>query len=220
MAGDVVDYAGSAASHAGETAMDVGSNLMQTIRQNPVPATLAALSLGWLWINSNRSSDTDYESGDYYANGYSGSDSYRYSGYNTQYENGTRHQREGLANRVGETAGQVQDKAADLASDARDQVSELGSQAQEFIQRAPGRLEQMVQDNPLAVGAVALAMGSAIGLMIPETRQEHRLMGEARDAFMDRAQEMVQQTGEKVQRVVDEVQDTAQEEARKQKLTS
>jgi len=220
MAGDVVDYAGSAASHAGETAMDVGSNLMQTLRQNPVPATLAALSLGWLWINGNRSSDTDYESGSYYAKGYSGSDSYRYSGYNPQYENGTRNQREGLANRVGETAGQVQDKAADLASDARDQVSELGSQAQEFIQRAPGRLEQMVQDNPLAVGAVALALGSAIGLMIPETRQEHQLMGEARDAFMDRAQEMVHQTGEKVQRVVDEVQDTAQEEARKQKLTS
>lgn len=220
MAGDVVDYAGSAASRAGDTAMDVGSSLLGTIRQNPVPATLAALSLGWLWINSNRSSESDYESGGYYAGGYSERESYRYSGYNPQYENGTRQQREGLANRVGETAGQVQDKASELASDARDQVSELGSQAQYFIQRAPGRLEQMVQDNPLAVGAVAAAVGVAIGLMVPETRQEHELMGEARDAFVDRAQGMVQQTGEKVQRVVEEVQSTAQEEAKKQKLTS
>src|SRR5215212_7881930 len=36
-------------SSATETAMDTGSSLMGTIRANPIPAAIAAVSLGWLF---------------------------------------------------------------------------------------------------------------------------------------------------------------------------
>jgi hypothetical protein len=39
----------------------------------------------------------------------------------------------------------------------------------------------MLQENPLAVGTLAVGVGAAVGLAIPETSKEHEVMGEARD---------------------------------------
>jgi hypothetical protein len=59
----------------------------------------------------------------------------------------------------------------------------------------------MLQENPLAVGTLAVGVGAAVGLAIPETSKEHEVMGEARDNLVDKAQEKVQETQQKVQQV-------------------
>jgi len=129
-----------------------------------------------------------------------------------------------IAGTVGETAGNVADQvgqaASNLAATTQETAGNLVSGAQYQAQRAEDRFGRALQDNPLAVGAVALALGAAVGLALPLTERENQLMGEARDTLVERAQEFAQDTMGKVQHVAAEAQQTVQQEARSQGLTS
>jgi hypothetical protein len=59
----------------------------------------------------------------------------------------------------------------------------------------------------LAVGAVALALGTAFGLSIPQTQKENEWLGDARDTFVDKAQSMASDAIDKVQQVAEKVTD-------------
>jgi hypothetical protein len=50
-------------------------------------------------------------------------------------------------------------------------------------------LRQTIHENPVAAGAVALAIGAVVGFSLPRTQAEDSFMGAARDQF-------VRQTGE------------------------
>jgi hypothetical protein len=50
-------------------------------------------------------------------------------------------------------------------------------------------LSQFTQDNPLAVGAVALAFGMVIGLSLRRTDSENRAFGAMKDLLLDKAEE-------------------------------
>jgi hypothetical protein len=46
--------------------------------------------------------------------------------------------------------------------------------------------EDLLQDQPLVVGALGVALAAALGAMLPGTRQEDRLMGNTSDKVFDR----------------------------------
>jgi len=123
-----------------------------------------------------------------------------------------------VADRVSDTTSQVQDRASELAGQVRENVDEWADVAQERFYDARSQYERMMDETPLAVGAVALAVGVAVGMALPGTPHEDRMLGPARDRLMDQAQDVAHDAAEKVQRVVDEVQTTAKEEAQKQGL--
>ena len=64
------------------------------------------------------------------------------------------------------------------------------------------------------------AVGVAVGLALPETQPEHRLMGEARDNLLERAASTAKETVEKVQHVATEATRAAGNEARTQGITA
>jgi len=78
----------------------------------------------------------------------------------------------------------------------------------------------MLRENPLTVGALAVGVGAAVGLAVPQTGQEHEVMGEARDTLVEKAQEKVDEAQQKVQRVAEEAQSAAQGEAENQGLNN
>ena len=86
----------------------------------------------------------------------------------------------------------------------------LATQTRYQTRRAEDRLRQALRENPLGVAAVAMAIGSAVGLALPETERERELMGEARDNLIERAQEAASETVDKVQRVASEVMEGAE----------
>ena len=95
----------------------------------------------------------------------------------------------------------------------------MSDQVQYQTRRANDQLQRMLTQNPLTVGALALGVGAAVGLALPQTSREHEVMGEARDNLVEKAQEKAEEAQEKVQRVAEEAQSAAKDEAENQGLT-
>jgi ElaB/YqjD/DUF883 family membrane-anchored ribosome-binding protein len=203
---------------------------METIRENPVPAALTGIGLGWLFVSARRSSSSSGQEARY-----RGDREYDYPptrdrvspdyDYPPRYEErgtsgpSTGQAAERVQGRVGETASQAQDRTGQVVSQAQDRVSQLSSRAQEQARRAGSGFQRMLQENPLAVGALAVGVGAAVGLAVPQTSKEHEAMGEARDSLVEKAQEKAQEVQQRAQRVAEEAQSAAKEEAQNQDLT-
>jgi hypothetical protein len=65
----------------------------------------------------------------------------------------------------------------------------------QMVNQAQG-LWQKLEANPIALGAVGLAVGSIVGAIAPRLHQEDQLMGEARDHLMENVQATAEQTAE------------------------
>lgn len=236
------------ARNVGDTATEARSTLMETIKQNPLPAALVGLGLGWLWMNRQTPPATRY-----YAPGTAGYQDWGAYGGRARLDerdqdtpvDRARDKAGRVGDRVGATASdmadQVQDTAGRLAGQAGDTVGNLTNQAQEMAgnlagqaqetmgnlaggaqyqaQRLEDRFQRVMRENPLAVGAAAFALGAAIGLAVPETDREDQLMGEARDTVVEKAQAVAQDTMQKVQGVAEQAGQAAQQAARDQGLT-
>jgi ElaB/YqjD/DUF883 family membrane-anchored ribosome-binding protein len=199
-------------------AQGVGSTIVETVRANPLPAALTGLGLGWLFMNARReSSEQTRYRGRVYAYDYEYPPTY---GDRTTSTPSAGQAVERARDKVGETASQAQDKVGQVATQAQDQVSRLGDQAQYQTRRAGDEFQRVLRENPLTVGALAVGVGAAIGLAVPQTSREHEVMGEARDTFVEKAQEKAEEAQEKVQRVAEEAQSAAKEEAENQGLTN
>jgi ElaB/YqjD/DUF883 family membrane-anchored ribosome-binding protein len=223
-ANTAVEGAERAMNSASDTAREAGSSFVETVQRNPIPSAMIGLGLGWLWMNMRKQ-----EAGSsHYGRPYWRNDSsrygtgYDYSGYQSSAA-GTTYGREAEQSRVGEIASQVQQKAGDMTEQVQQKASHLGHQAQAQAHRAAAGFEHILEEHPLAMGAVALTLGAAIGMAIPETRQENRMMGEARDRVVEKAQQASQEVAQKVQSVAQEAigtaKETAKDEARAQGLT-
>nr|UXE45865.1 hypothetical protein Hi04_10k_c5380_00017 [uncultured bacterium] len=107
------------------------------------------------------------------------------------------------SDKISGAVGQVREAGTQFAARTKERVSGMYDQAQQTAERvktgaqeqaqmAQDRFNRAMDENPLAVGAIALAVGTAIGLAIPQTRKENEWMGEARDNLFDTAQSAVQ----------------------------
>ena len=75
-------------------------------------------------------------------------------------------------------------------------------------------VEQAFQDNPLVIGAAALALGLAAGLEIPSTEKEAELVGDTRNELVDKVRDVAEDTKAKVQQVAERVIDQAETTAK------
>ena len=104
----------------------------------------------------------------------------------------------GAQERVGEVVHGAQERVGEAVHHAGDRMSSLAGQARNRAREAEHRFEESLRENPVAAGAVALAIGMAAGLMIPETDREHRVLGRARERAFDKAQDAVRRSADKL----------------------
>ena len=120
------------------------------------------------------------------------------------------------ASRVGETAEIAQERAGEALSRTRSEAERLRREAMWRSQEAMGRTKESfwntMEENPLALGAVLVMAGAAIGASIPTTEYENRLLGETRDRFVDEARLRAQDAVERVQTVVEDTRSAAMSE--------
>ena len=176
-------------SNVMETAADTGSGIVETIRRNPIPAAMAAIGIGWLFMKRS-DSGSSYRTSGAWNDSWNDRDRYGY-GYERRGTYG-QPQGQGLTDRAGEKLDDVGRKAGEVADDVRSTVGstfervpdQIGSRAQDVTWNA----QQMMQDNPLALGAVAVAVGAAIGMALPETQVERQVLGEPAGKAIDKVQ--------------------------------
>lgn len=239
----------------GPAVSDAANTVVRTARSNPIPFALIGLGVGMLLLNS-RSSRSSYKVKSYrYDENYNREDlGYDYD--DTELQNFAPRRRstakraynavsdtanqayEGVSSAAGSAykgvssaAGSAYHGLTDAASTVYDQAGNLGTQAKQAAYWAQDTYEEQLQQNPLAVGAVALALGAIVGLALPSTQIEGQYMGEARENLIQKAQDAagdvigkVQQVAgnviEKAQQAAGDVAQTAQDEAKSQGLTS
>jgi ElaB/YqjD/DUF883 family membrane-anchored ribosome-binding protein len=270
---EVKDRARDAMDNVAGTTKDYTATIMDTIRENPIPAAMIGIGIGWLLVNMRKQNNGHRYDRHYSERSYSGAgtmrNDYSYPDYQTtdRYENpgwssqgasyrrGYEDDRGGLGemkDRVQERAGEIKDRVQERAGELKDRagqmkerVQERAGELKERVQYRAGEVKDRVQEgaqqigeraryqsrqattvvqqnmdeNPLAVGAVALVVGAALGFMLPETEKEREWMGETRDRVVDRAQSTAQQLGQKVQSVAREAMDTAKSAAQNEGLT-
>lgn len=120
----------------------------------------------------------------------------------------------GTAARVGDAVTQttemVQDKAGEVSERARIEAEILRREAElrsrRAVQRTKQSFQQTMESSPLALGAVLVIAGAAVGAAIPASEYENRLMGETRDRLLDEAKVHAQDAVGKIQTVVEDTQ--------------
>lgn len=200
---EATEPARQAMGRAGTAIAETGKTVGQSMWKNPIPVALIGLGVGLLVMRRYRSDggngyerprvaggrrrsmtmDTDYESGQ--------------TRYGEQYGTGTGMSSSGMIHNVKETAG-------DLAHRSTEAFSNLTDKARHTASDLGTRCSQLMRTNPLAMGAVAVAAGTAVGLMLPSTRFESEYIGQAGAGLVDRAEEMARGA-------IDKVQDAAQQ---------
>ena len=147
------------------TTSELANSVSRFVSENPGPSVLIGAGLAWLFVNRERSKSR------------------------------------ALPTRLKEKAVHAKDATGSTLSHAAEATSEKVGEARTAtsarLESAKLRVQTtyntMRQDNPLALGACALAAGLAIGLLLPSTRREDELMGEHRDSLLDQAKRIVEE---------------------------
>ncbi|MBA3335271.1 MAG: DUF3618 domain-containing protein [Acidobacteria bacterium] len=197
---------------------DAGSYVVKSAKGNPLPLALIGIGAGMLFMqrNKRRSNEYDYKLNDYRRNYVAGD-------YNQMDDETVTRQRSdsntgGILENAQETVGSVASSAysgvSSLASKTGEQASNLGGHVQNVASRGLSQYEQTLQDSPLIVGAVALALGAAVGLSIPATDYENQWMGDKKEDLVQSVEGVARDAFSKVQEVAGEVTKTVQEQTK------
>ena len=198
---EATEPARQAMGRAGTAIAETGRSVGNSMWKNPIPVALIGLGVGMLVMRNMRSNggdgyerprvagggrrnvmESDYETGQ---NRYGET-------YGTGTRRGSQYGTSGMVHNVKETASDLAHRSSEalgnITTKAKDSVSDFGTRCGELMRR-----------NPLAAGAIAVAAGTAVGLMLPSTKFESEYIGEASEKLVDRAQEMARGAIDKVQ---------------------
>ena len=215
--GELVDQAlGMAREHGGEFA----TNLGRSVRNNPMPVILTGVGLAWMMASSNEPRAPAYRSA-----GYGGYQEWTSDGVEEMEESGgesggrlksgLRSAKSALGS-VGEKAsrakdslkhsvGSLSDSASGAVSGTGDRMRTQGERMRVQSQRLRSNFETMMEEQPLIVGAIGIALGAALGAAFPRTEREDRLLGETRDSAMRAVKEKAAEAYEDVRETAADV---------------
>ncbi|MEO8572445.1 MAG: DUF3618 domain-containing protein [Pyrinomonadaceae bacterium] len=205
------------------------SSAFKTVKQNPLPLALIGIGTGLL-VYQNYGRKNTYRGGskgtyqDRHLHGQGEAGSFE-SGRSSAGTTPGRTTSEGISEKASAALASVKDSAGSAVDSVTGAVTNAYSGAGDIANRAYNRVgeygevaqdkyDEYLQDNPLALGALAVAVGAAVGFAIPSTRYEGRLMGEARETLMERASEAAGSLVDKAKQVASEAGQTIKEETK------
>ena len=112
------------------------------------------------------------------------------------------------------------DGARERMNEARERTGKrlehARERASERISKARTDAGHYMEENPLAMGAIALAVGAGVGLLLPTSRREDELLGPQRDRLIERTREAAHEIGEVAEHSMREGMRTAKQEAKRE----
>ena len=116
------------------------------------------------------------------------------------------------ASSTGQSAAAAYDAAGRAAASMADSAASLGRGASDT-----GRtFMNFCREQPLVLAGLGIALGAAIGALLPATETEDRLMGEASDRAKDQARSLAEEQYGKAKATAEHAVDAAQNEMSKQ----
>jgi ElaB/YqjD/DUF883 family membrane-anchored ribosome-binding protein len=184
---------------------DNGSELLaeagETIRRNPVPIVLTAAGLLWLTssiVSSRSGSSSSSERG-------SRGNGERWTGYSGRSQRAYGQNEYRGSDYGSDDFGQSDNTRSRVRSAARNVKGKLSDSVHSLQERtgeARSNFTELVQQQPVALGALALAAGALLGAALPITPYENRLVGPVHDRTMARAKEVGQRQYENLKQAV------------------
>jgi ElaB/YqjD/DUF883 family membrane-anchored ribosome-binding protein len=197
---NIMHSASETAQMVAEETQYAGRSVASYVRSHPVQMALLAGGITWWML---RDADRSYE----WEGASEGWDSDR-----QMYGEG----QESLRERVGEYATSARETVSGYADNARetarrasgrmsDAASATRDAARQRWQRTSTSVDDWVHEYPFAAGAIAVALGAAIGLSAPGTDLEDRTMGNTRDEAWARASRAAREIKDNVTQKVHDV---------------
>jgi ElaB/YqjD/DUF883 family membrane-anchored ribosome-binding protein len=190
---DMTSQATDFINDATSSVQEAGGGIVETVRRNPVPALMVGVGIGLLWRS--------WTSGNGYSNGSRRSyataarrdaDSWREASRGgATYADTSAGRSASISDRAGDVAdavGERVDAVGGRVDAAGERMGEMGDQFAGTARDYASTATQVVTDNVLAAGVVAAAVGAAVGLLLPATETERRVIGDAGTKVIDAAQ--------------------------------
>jgi len=172
---------------------EFGSNLSRSVRDNPIPVALLGIGLAWLMMGGQQNgrmrryaqdvdSDLDVAGGQRETGDAPGA-------HTAAAGERLRQRTAELSGRAREAADSMRERLGATTDSARARLDDIGQRSREGYQRARGQIDHVIEEQPLVLGAVGLAVGAVLGASLPRTRQEDEWLGGTRDRVLDGARQ-------------------------------
>lgn len=205
--GELLDQAlGMAREHGGEFTHNLGAQM----KQNPVPLLLTGIGLTWLMMGSRANgahySQSRYGTPEYageYPSGYRSTgdvkpgmvDKAKHAVDNlSERAHALKDQAQEAAGRIGEHASDANQRAQQMGRSMGDRVErtshsmhEHSAHMRDRIQSSQQELNDFFREQPVLAGGLGMALGAALGALLPPTETEDRLMGDTSADTVDKA---------------------------------
>jgi hypothetical protein len=210
-----------------------GGGLSDTLRAHPVPLALLGIGVGWMVVSMSgrsgrigeRVSGVLHDAGQR-AGELAGHMREKVAGlslgagaaepipgpYPTEAAAGYAYARQKSGEAMGEAQGAVADtmrRAQDAGSAAWAQASDYADKAGETLRDTRDRLTQLMEDHPIAVGALGFVAGAVIAAFLPPSAAEERLVGPAADQLRDGAASIGREAVDRAHQVAERTVDAA-----------
>ena len=114
-----------------------------------------------------------------------------------------------------EAATSAYGRATDMMDRARETTTETYGRARDAAMEGTRGLTKFMQEEPLVVAGLGIALGALVGALLPSTEVENRTMGEASDQLKRDARAVAREQWERGKDIAEDGWDEAKEAARR-----
>lgn len=130
-----------------------------------------------------------------------------------------------LGHRISDSTSSMTERARDMSHQARDRMQgstgeararagELSQRSQQQYYRAKDSFGRMLDEQPLVLGILGVAVGTLLGAALPGTKREDEMMGRTRDDLLQKAKETANQQADRIKESAQRVAQVAKDEAK------
>ncbi|UCI10519.1 DUF3618 domain-containing protein [Mesorhizobium sp. B1-1-8] len=202
----------------GGAGSDMLHNLKAQVRDNPLPLTVIGAGLAWLMLGSGTSA-VAAATGAAARRGHGLDHAAFGAGVGSTASDAAGSLAEAASGAAGTVSGMASEAAgtvSDMASRAARTLTNSTAATADMATSASHSAQELLQDQPLAVAAVGLAVGAAIGAMLPHTEFEDQRLGAYRERLRDSAEDTLKEGLDAAKQVAAEAGQTASDEAERQ----
>lgn len=182
---------------ASRTANEMSSTVLDKAKEHPISFALLGVGLSWLiakGLSGSKSSEEEPVAR-YNIDGEGIPESLYQSGLE---DPGGSEYREGGSLGSGDKryhpVHRVKETASHVAGGVKDKTKRLTGGSREHMRSTDRGLWHTIEQNPILIGIAALAVGAGLGLMLPSSRRERKMVGKAKEGLSQKAQELGEKT--------------------------